>query len=201
MKFKKISFIKKIPAIIATISMLVCSAVSSEAASIQNYIPDSGLGDSAMPYTSTTISFPLSSYPDGSYYSSTGSACTCHDWCKWYSNCTCIKYDSSAQCAAFAKYIFYLAKGYHYSSGTKTEENTSLTSSNVASYLQGLSTGTYIRVNTSNGYVHSLAIVSTNSNGITVYHANYGGACKVRYQTYTWASFATAFPYLYYYVS
>ena len=201
MKFKKISFIKKIPAIIATLSMLMCSAVTSEATSVQSYITDSHLGVSGQSYVTATTSFPLSNYPEGSYFSSTGSACTCHSWCDWNSNCTCLKFDNSTQCAAFAKYIFYLAKGYHYSSGTTTGKYTSLTSSNAASNLKGLSTGTYIRVMTSNGYDHSLAIVSTSSNGITVYHANYGGACKVRYQTYTWANFATAFPYLYYYVS
>lgn len=156
-------------------------------------------------YSTSSVSFPLSEYPNGSYYSLTGVACSCHGGslgnpCYWDNSCDCINFDNSIQCAAFAKYIFYLAKGYHYSSGSRTTKNVSLTSTTAKSNLRNLSQGTYIRVLTNNGYEHSLAIVGTSSTGITVYHANYGGSCKVNYKTYTWANFASAFPYLYYYV-
>lgn len=200
MKFNKKIFVKKFLSIIAVASILMCSTVSASAVSIQSYIPDCNLGAIGTPYASVAVSFPLASYPEGSYYSTTGSACSCHNWCSWSSSCTCKKYDSSSQCAAFAKYIFYTAKGYHYSDGTTKTKNISLTSSTAKNALKGLSTGTYIRVKTSGNWQHSLAIVSTSDTHITVYHANYGGACKVRYQTYTWEDFATAFTYLYYYV-
>lgn len=112
MKFNKKIFVKKFLLIIAVASILMCSTVSASAVSIQSYIPDCNLGAIGTPYASVAASFPLASYPEGSYYSTTGSACSCHNWCSWSSSCTCKKYDSSSQCAAFAKYIFYTAKGY-----------------------------------------------------------------------------------------
>lgn len=195
---------KKLSAVFAAVLMTATLATSASAATVGANTEDYLAANSA---TSTkSVSLPLAQYPDGSYYSLTGKACTCHGGslgnpCYWDNSCDCINFDVSIQCAAFAKYVYYVVNGTHTYSHNKTYKNLDLTASTARSTLQSLPVGTYLRVQTSNGYDHSIAIAGTSSTGITIYHANYGRPCKVRYQTLTWANFANAFDYLYYYTT
>lgn len=150
----------------------------------------------------------MAEYPEGSYYSTTGEACTCHSGCDWTSNCTCIKYKDNngvsvaSQCAGFAMQVYDVVMGRRYcnSESTRTKTiNQTLTASTAKKYLKGRAIGTYVRVK-SGSTRHSVAIISTSETGITVYQANYGGKCLVSYVTYNWEEFAQHFPYLYYYV-
>ena len=198
MKFKKLTAV--FSAAVMALTMITTASAEVNFSSGGDAIVYAQEADT---YSTTAASFPLAAYPNGSYYNSTGTDCTCHSWCDWNSSCTCTKFDNATQCAAFARYIFYLAKGRYYTSSVSSHQKNiyaSLTATTAQNYLQGVSQGTYLRVMTSNGYDHSIAVVSTSSTGITTYHANYGGKCKVVYATYTWSQFASLFPYLYYYV-
>lgn len=196
---------KKLTAIFAAAMMALSMATTASAATLPNGDED------IMPHTLTaetysanSVSFPLAAYPTGSYYNSYGTtACTCHGWCNWNSSCACTKFDGGTQCAGFARYIYYLANGVKCTtaeSSNKTTLNTSVNSTTAKNYLQGVPTGTYVRLRTSGGTQHSVAVINTTANDITIYQANYGGLCKVSYVTYTWSDFVSRFPYLYYYV-
>lgn len=195
---------KKLSAVLAAVMMTGTLAISANAATIDTNKETGIFAESAT--SARSVSLPLAQYPDGSYYSLTKKACTCHGGslgnpCYWDNSCDCINFDSAIQCAAFAKYIYYIVNGTHTYSHSAIDKNIDLNASNAKSTLQSLPVGTYLRVRTSNGYSHSIAIAGTSSTGITIYHANYGGPCKVRYQTLTWAAFASSFNYLYYYIA
>lgn len=136
-------------------------------------------------------------YPDGAFYSKNRQACDCHSWCNWYSDCNCKKCDDSSQCVAFAKYIFYNAKGYKWSEGETVYKNVSnITAKSALRYTYF---GSYVLVISNNGNEHSFAVLNTTDTGITIYDANSqrerksGGKyqpCQVRMATLTWAEFA-----------
>lgn len=177
------------------------------------YVPDAHLAEPIA--VLSTDSFPINfaemiyKYPDNSYFSQTGKACRCHnDNCDndYKGGCDCIPYEDSLQCMAFAKLAFHCTHGKKLadvplvSMGNK---GTALTPDLAKSLFMNTAQrtlGTYIRVkpNNYNGQ-HSIAIINTSANGLTVYHANYGAHCIVRYQNYTWDSFAQAFPTIYNY--
>lgn len=149
-------------------------------------------------------------YPHNSYFSYNGMGCDCHDWCTYNSNCNCIKFDNASQCAAFARYAFYLVKG-RYESGCENSSiyrksiNQKITAADAQKYLQGLSVGTYVRVGctnkieqSSNG--HSITIIDTSDTGITFGQANYPNQCLVTYRSFSWTDFVKAFPVIYFYV-
>ena len=203
MEEKMMNITKKLSAILAAAVMTVTLAISASAAVVDTDMSEQPITES--PASTISASLPLAAYPDGSYYSLTGKACTCHTMtynpCYWDNSCDCINFDLSIQCAAFAKYIYYVVNGKHTSNSTTINKNMSLTAATAKSTLQSLPVGTYLRVRTSGGSQHSIAIAGTSSTGITIYHANYGSPCKVRYQTLDWATFASSYNYLYHYVA
>lgn len=151
--------------------------------------------------------FPLSAYPAGpytygsvaqSYFTVNGEACSNHN----IDETNCKYFDGGWQCYAFANYIYYVTTGNMCSTGTVEELNlTGQNSSSLKGLLQGLPTGTHIRVNTRSGNIHSMAVIRTSEQGITVYHANFDLHCGVYYDTFTWEDYAYKFPDLLYYVA
>ena len=128
-------------------------------------------------------------------------------------------YDDGWQCAGFGRYVYKTVKGRTYTLSRASNitgfgsqlsnpiirddgsfSGTPLTADTARKYLQGLSTGAYIRVKTSTGTLHSVAVLNTSNTGIEVYQANYGENCNVLTSTYTWSEFADEFPHLYFYV-
>lgn len=76
------------------------------------YIPDAGLGTPEV-FSSSDRSFAsiFYQYSDGSYFSKTGKACTCHSAysnnCDPYvDNCECIHFENAIQCAGFARKVY-----------------------------------------------------------------------------------------------
>lgn len=68
-------------------------------------------------------------------------------------------------------------------------------------YLQGLSTGAYVRVkgkNSSSYPWHSFAVLETSDTKIKIYEANVGGRCRVKITEYTWEAFAEKYSLLFY---
>lgn len=146
-------------------------------------------------------------YPNGSYYSTTGSQCSSHTNCAapssstatvCVSGCgTCKAYEASIQCQAFARLAYYTRNGKSITVGSTTTAK-SITNSIISS---NFTAGTMVRLTTSSGTIHSVLVVAndTSANKVSIYHANYGGRCKVVYQTVTYADFISAFPTYYYY--
>lgn len=160
-----------------------------------------------------SISFPIPGYEVGKYFSKTGTECKCHGQLKsdgtryycdttWQGNCDCRVYSGGIQCHGFAKFVYNYIKGYDPS---LTNKNISLSPSSAKSMFLGMPKGTFLRLyvngseapTSDNAVRHSIIISSTSSSGITVYHANYGGKCKIAITTFTWESFVSNYPYLY----
>lgn len=146
--------------------------------------------------SSSAIQWLHSVYPNGSYYSTTGTACTCHDYSYCFpgttdSRCTCINYDLASQCDGFARYCYYCYNDEHveYYDDDYSGDTVELTSSNLYSYLQAMGNCTYVRGYTSDGSIHSVFIVSYTDTTVTVYQANYGGRCLVKYETVPYSTF------------
>ncbi len=171
--------------------------------------------------SNTAIEKVKSEYP--SYFTQTKGECKDHNVNHPENSTTCKDFDGGWQCAGFARYVFYQVKGRLYSSsidkanvtgfGERTNPNyldwdnsfsgKDLNEQTAKQYLQGLPTGTYVRVETprtSKYYWHSFAVLDTSDTGITIYQANYGGKCLVKISEYTWSKFAQAFPRILFYV-
>ena len=158
----------------------------------------------------TSVSFPLSDYPSGSYYnnySNKSTPCTCHkrsgsaDKCEYW-NCDCKMYRESMQCMAFARYAFDV-----YANMTESQTITAAHHTVAGSSSDGLAQqtldvkeytkGTYLRVGPSKtSETHSFIIASNTASTITVYECNVGDTgqgCIVGMRTFTHEGFASKF--------
>lgn len=147
-------------------------------------------------------------YPNNSYYTNNGSTCYCNTG-TISSNCR--YYDGGWQCSAFARELYHTVNNRLFTSS----RNTTLTTvhkqitdvTTIKKYLYGLPTGAHVRVSTKDDFNpdkelngHSIAVISTDNNGINLAQANYGSQrCKVSYVYYSWSEFIKKFPILYYY--
>lgn len=201
MKFKRLA------AVLAAATMALTMVTSASAEEAFNVDSTTGIvsedDNSATAYAATkTLSQLLAEYPNGSYYSKTGKACTCHrsgyNPCYWDDSCDCINYDYSIQCVAFAKYVFYNLRGYKWANGTVACTNVSTnTAEKAKSILKGVPQGTYVNGKQYGNGEHAISITSTSEYGLYVYEANWQGTCQVRYQYWTWENFANYMPYIY----
>lgn len=155
----------------------------------------------------TRLDVVFSEFPVGSYFSYTGEPCTCHDKCSYYGGCDCISdYNDpekggklvrlySCQCMGFAHYMFYKlfgfvdrinyteSEGKYYSLGSlKASE---MTVENVKKLFKDVKTGANVRAKGK----HSFIVLSTDENGMYIYHANTGEPCKVDGWYWSWERF------------
>ena len=190
---------------------------ANDAQSSLGYIPDyfeeHGIDTTQhipTPFTKTVSELNTmitSTYPDGSYFSTTGRACSSHASCTPPSSSTatvcvngcgtCIAYQSAIQCHGFAKYAYYVRNGKQITTG-QLNTKYAITDSIISTKF---TPGTMVRLITSSGSKHSILVTANNTSSktLSIYHANYGGRCKVRYQTISYADFKAAFPKYYYY--
>lgn len=129
--------------------------------------------------TSKPVSFPLSEYPVGSYYSKDGTPCTHHSGTCNYANsvnnngCTCKYYGRAIQCVAFAKYA---SDQYAHKSDWKPVSGDLVQTVNISSsdgakhFFADLSMGTYV-----SGKRHSFVIRHTTSSTVYTYECNANG--------------------------
>lgn len=128
--------------------------------------------------------------------------------------------DGGYQCAGFARYVFNEVKGRTYTSsineatvtgfGNRTttsrlDHDTSFTGveldeATAKKYLQGLSTGAYVRFRLKSDVCHSVAVISTSDSEIKVYQANMDNKNTVMITTYKWKDFVNTFRYLLFFV-
>lgn len=129
----------------------------------------------------------MAEYPNGSHFTYNSMACVSHPNKNHCSNC--INYDNSTQCAAFARYVFDNTRSLNYlldfedrmtSFGSRTGEalttdrgftGEEIKSYTAKQYLQGLSTGAYVRV-FAGSTGHAISVLETSDDGLTIYHAN-----------------------------
>lgn len=193
-------------------AMMLCTGAAAQAISPQDGTVESLEVDALLDNGAAPFYHVYGAYPDGSYFSKTGKACSCHGGnlgnpCSWNHSCDCINYDSSIQCVAFAKYVFYNLRGYKWENGTTTQIGiTNATATTAKNALYGVPMGTYVLVRrNSSSAEHSLSIIETTSTTVTVYDANSGycaanntdySKCKVRYLTLKWEKFAEQYKYI-----
>ena len=162
--------------------------------------------------TTTTVNLPLSEYPAGSYFTTTGNACQNHNSCK--------RYASTNQCDGFARYVnehYYHVAGSTWSTpyGVSGDLASSYnkyqafgTTSALYQFFNQLEKGAYVRVSrrnqaqdstapyTSQGS-HSFVYISHNSTGAVLYEANLDNKCGVSYKHRTFTELLSRYPYFF----
>ncbi len=160
-----------------------------------------------------------STYPSGSYFSTTGARCTHHlnsnSNCRYYNNCVvsgsepkCKSYSGAIQCVGYAKWAAdqYMHKSsWSPVSGDQNDTNVGFGSdSAVALYFANCSTGTYVLLSKSasddNGF-HAMLFVKLTSTSVQSLECNLTLDCKVTYPTRTFAAFRSFAPASSYYVT
>ncbi len=156
-------------------------------------------------YVARRLDVVFSEFPVGSYFSYTGEPCTCHNKCSYVGGCDCISdYNDpekggqlvrlySCQCMGFAHYMFYKLFGFvdraqnypetadkYYSLGSLTPAQ--MTVENVKTLFKDVKTGANVRTTGK----HSFIVLSTNDEGMYIYHGNTGIPCRVDGWFWTW---------------
>lgn len=151
-------------------------------------------------------------YTANTYFTYNGNECTDHGTvngvyignpCSPKVSCNCKNFEASIQCVGFARYVYTTYHGYSIDSKEKTNYNKSISSSQEAKdLLKDLPKGTFIKVKTltSSGSLvtHFMIVSDTTDDTVLLYHANYGGNCRVRNMRMSYNTYATNFPYVYY---
>lgn len=153
----------------------------------------------------------FATYGPGTYFTYDGGPCTDHgadnNGCsanlgadKYDCNCRRVLDDGTdllaSQCFGFARYVFYTCFGFIDNASVSPGKYVSLgsiqagklTADNVKALLTRAKAGAHVRVEG-----HSMAVLSTDANGITIIHANVNNQCDVVLQTLTWERFATLY--------
>ena len=143
-------------------------------------------------------------YAAGTYFSTTGKACTCHGrgTCGDVSSCTCKKWGGGIQCYGFAMWceskLFGSNEGKNssafYSIGSISSGNMSANAVKNLIYNKA-KPGAHIRTG---GSAHSLIITDITESGFSIVQANgqnnkeYSSwtPCRIGTYTYTWQSYA-----------
>jgi hypothetical protein len=178
--------------------------------------------DSTQPVRAITMPMTTVGYRAGDYYNHTtknASACTCHATCTWEkkagNNLTatdrcfyqqngtwyigiCKKYNGAIQCAGFAYDIFNRynnanTSSNHLLSKANTINNDSTGQTIIREYLSNIPIGSVVYGTLRNGIPHYFILAARTTSGATLYHANVGGACKIAYDTKSWATLANEY--------
>ena len=155
---------------------------------------------------------PLSEYPAGSYFTTTGGACTNHSYCKTYA-CT-------NQCDGFARYAnehYYHVAGSTWSTPyavagdleSPYNQYQAFGSTNALyQFFNQLEKGAYVRVSKRNSVQdsippytsqgsHSFVYISHDSNGAVLYEANLDEKCGVSYGYRSFDDLLSRYPYFF----
>lgn len=164
--------------------------------------PPKGADYTANKAVAAALDTVFATYGPGTYFTYDGKGCTDHDqaYCAasgaYDCNCRRVLEDGTDllawQCFGYARYVFYTCFGFidnayvgggrYHSLGSIPQGE--LTVDNVKALLTRGKAGAHIRV-----AGHSMALLSTDTNGVTVIHANTDNQCGVALQTFTWQAF------------
>ncbi len=214
---------KQVAAIISAIAILISGssfpAYANNLDGLENChqldkyeVDDSEWFTSATKNGRSTISVTDPQYTSNTYFTVNSQECTDHGTvngvyignpCSANGACNCKVFEYSIQCAGFARHIYKRYHGTSINNVSKNNLNVSITSAAQAKALiKDLPIGTFIKVNaktSSGGYVQHFMIVSnTSEDNVLLYHANYGGNCRVRNMRIPYDEFAANFTYIYY---
>ncbi len=166
--------------------------------------------------TSTTATsprtLPLSEYPIGSYFTTTGNACTNHSYCKTYA-CT-------NQCDGFARYVnehYYHVAGSTWSAPYAVAGDLESpynryqafgSTTALYQFFNQLEKGAYVRVSRRNAIEdstpphtsqgsHSFVYIYHNNNGAILYEANLDNECGVSYGYRSFDELLSRYPYFF----
>lgn len=163
------------------------------------------------------ITFPLTEYPAGSYFSYSATGCN-HSA---NGNTQGKVYGCAYQCMGFAMYasdkFAHKLKSDVWASFDKPAGDTSSTSirydsftsdSDVSVYFNALTEGSYIRLSahsstqdTNDPGTHSIVYVGLTSNYVQTYDANRDNRCGIKFERRTLYDMRTSYPYMYEHVS
>lgn len=144
--------------------------------------------------SSLTIQMLHSQYPDSSYFSTTGRACSCHST-GCIGNCTCKTFNGGTQCKGFARYCYYMYNDSQVDYQGASEYYTQLfalnTDTNMEKFLRKAGSQCYVQGKTSGGSEHAVFIVgySLTNDTVTVYDANMDLKCGVSFKTLNYNEF------------
>ena len=136
-------------------------------------------------------------YPNGSYFTTTGTACVNHNHCKYYYG--------ARQCVGFGKYA-YNVYAHQPSWGTIQIERDDTDKSfagdsDVKVYFENCAPLTFVYINHESYEDHTITVVTMNANYITVYDCNWTLDCKVRLISMPYSSFISMAPSSSYYTT
>lgn len=157
-------------------------------------------------------------YGDGDYFTKNGGPCTNSYWANntchnnnvcidsTHPECNCMRYWPTGdpatcqvdlfgvQCMAYAHYCQWRVYGsiglsadgtWTDLTGTVSREN--CTADFLKSRLLGCAPATHVRT----PYLHSISIISTSDDGVTLTEGNYDGKCRIDVKNLSWAEFAS----------
>lgn len=157
------------------------------------------------------VYLPLAEYPNGSYYTVNGRACTCNalgctdvikeggntNRCELYGepgNCKRYTFTGAIQCKGFADYVYKLYSGKDISSSKEVDGVANISTSDGAKfkeYFNALPMGSNVRVQVrGENYKHSFIINAISPAGVSIYDCNSDGKCKVVYKSISWDTLA-----------
>lgn len=143
--------------------------------------------------STTTIKMLHSKYPDGSYFSTTGKPCNCHNDSSV--ECTCIKFNGGIQCVGFARYCYYMYNDaqvdYAGMSDYYQKYYILNTDAKIETFLKKAKSQSYVQGMTNTNVSHAIFIVdySLTNDTVTVYDANMDNCCNVSLKTYSYKDF------------
>lgn len=161
------------------------------------------------PYSLYSVTLPQ--YTANTYFTNNSKECTDHGMvngtyvgnpCSAGVPCNCKEFESSIQCAGFARYVYTSYHGHSIGTASKNTINKNITSDEAKTLIKDLPDGTFIKTKalTDSGSLidHFMIISTADEDNVLLYHANYGGNCRVRNMRISYELFAKNFPYIYY---
>lgn len=152
--------------------------------------------------TPRSNSYPIAGYSDGDYFSNNRQACTHHvsdfSTCYLDGSCGCRSFESSIQCAGFARLVYWASTGSSITSQDMVSglSSSQWTTANIKKYFTDkITIGSYVRLYL-RSYGHSFIVTDITDTGISVYDCNYVGPCEVDMRNLTWADIKSKFTYI-----
>ena len=155
---------------------------------------------------SNNISFPLSSYHHGSYFTKNGAACNHSS--SGSSNCD--DYRGSMQCWGFAQMVYerysHISESTSYTVPSADKVNYDYvrfqSDADVRQYFCIMHSGSHVRLSRDSASqdeydpgTHSLVFVSVGTTTVATYDANRIGNCRVAYESRTFSDIRCSYPY------
>lgn len=155
-------------------------------------------------------------YSPGTYFSTTGKACTCnHEQCTVSSPGDCKRAFNAIQCHGFGLFVYAHYFGLQDISDPHTwaarrgigeyiYTNLNLSGMTITSikqfFIENLNPGSLLRLTRANGGKHTVVITGIYDNQVRIYHGNTDNKCGIDIKNINYSWFTSNFATLYYYL-